>query len=205
MRKAFRTPLGRPFGRPVGGIVAEPVFGPTSGAVSGVLGEAGVVVALALALMASDGVVMLRIAACALLCGVLVWAYLLRPRVVLRAEGVLLRNALLDTAVPYSLIDRVVIRSTTNVFVGRKKYVGLGVGRGMREMVRPPAVGPGPAASRPRTEITNRQIPDFVEDQIRERTKECAEGGPAVRRLPAWPEIIACVVLGVAVVVSFLV
>jgi hypothetical protein len=205
----------------VAGSVAEPSFGPTSGTVSGWLGEGLVVFVIGLMLVEERTLDGLRVCVGAALAGVVLWTMLLRPRVVLRREALLLRNGYLDTLVPYGLVDTFTVRAVTNVWVGKKRYVGTAVGRSVRSMVRarPPrgggvmSTGFGSARLLPveepeqkqRTTLSSSQLPDFLEERVRERMHEAASGEGVVRRLPAWPEIAATAVLLVAFVVTLLV
>jgi hypothetical protein len=196
---------------------AEPghdlALGPTSGLLSGWIGEGIVLAVVATTLIDHRDLDGLRLILGALLGGALVWSFLLRSRVVLRASDVLLRNAYADTAVPYTLIDRFVVRSVTHVFVGEKKYVGSGVGRSARSMMRRPRVQGG-STTEPPTMAARKgsaDLADFVEEQVADRRQRARDwpgapegrGGPVERRI-AWPEVAASAVLAVAFVASLL-
>jgi hypothetical protein len=76
-------------------------------------------------------------AASALAWGALVmWIGLVRPRVLARSDHVLLRNAFRDTAVPWHLVDGVLVRLTLRVYVGDEIHQAASISRGAR-----PAVG----------------------------------------------------------------
>lgn len=188
------------------GTVSEPALGPTSGTVSGWF---GIVLGLAVLLIAVTDSTFgetVPLVLGALLLITLVWTLLLRPRVVLRREAMLLRNGFLDVEVPYGLIDRVVVRSATHVFVGGKRYIGTAVGRstlrmvrderrsaqGLRDIVPPDAVASGD------------NLPDFLENRVAERLRDAPRGEGTVRRHVAWPELAIALALGVALVVVLL-
>lgn len=186
------------------------------------MGEALVVAVIVLTATEHSGVILGRVVTGGLLIGVLIWAFLLRSRVALRHDGILLRNAFVDTLVPYGLIDKVLVRTVTHVFVGKKKYVGTGVGRTVRAMSRPerprgrggrwqwllerstPGSGSEPAATRPVTRLASSDLPDFLEQQADLRIKAALPGEGTVRRFWAWPEIGATAVLAVAFLLSML-
>jgi hypothetical protein len=159
----------------------------------------------------------LRLILGALLGAALVWSFLLRSRVVLRAGDVLLRNAYVDTVVPYTSIDRCVVRSVTHVFVtgekGERKYVASAVGRSARSMMRKPrAPGASAAATSPTPRDHTTDVATFLEEQVADRRHrardwpDAPEGaGGEVRRTIAWPETVVTLVLAVAFAVSMLV
>jgi hypothetical protein len=204
-------------------------FAPTGGRIVGFLGlvlAAGLVGVWALD---PDGVPA-SIAAAALVGAVLVWASLLRPRVSVSRDTLHLRNMLETVHVPLAAIDELVVRQVLAVRVGDKKFVSPAVGHKLRKVMRAPrpgqiflpdlpekmedALGPAEAAERPPTTV---DYVDHVENRLRERVAEArsrhgiraysdeAEAlAGDVRRMPAWPEIIA-LVLGTALLVLTLV
>jgi hypothetical protein len=185
--------------------LAKTSFGPTSGMVSGSIGLVMLAVVLVMAVFQHHTIGGLRIALAALLGGVLVWAFLLRSRVVLRPETVELRNAFRDHLVPYRLIDGVQIRAVTCLFVGEKKYIGAGVGHPVKTVVRR-ASGQQPNEPDPvrRGQLPPSAVPDFLEQQIRERVRLAAPdpGAHVITRL-AWLEAAATVILAGALVLTF--
>ncbi|MGN6251960.1 MAG: hypothetical protein ACTHNS_09140 [Marmoricola sp.] len=181
--------------------VDEPAFGPTSGTVSGWFGIVLALVVLVVALTDPTFGDTVPLVLGALLAISLVWAVLLRPRVVLRRGALLLRNGFLDTAVPYGLIDRVTVRSATHVFVGERRYVGNAVGRSTLRMVRDERrpsrdrVPPGDVA-------VGGNLPDFLEQQVADRIRDAARGEGRVQRSVAWPEVAAVVALAAALALA---
>jgi hypothetical protein len=185
-------------------MVAEPALGPTSGTVSGWFGIVLGLVVLVVAMTDSTFGDTVPLVLGALLLITLVWTVLLRPRVVLRRDGMLLRNAFLDVEVPYGLIDRVTVRSATHVFVGRKRYVGTAVGRSTLRMVRDERRGArGLRDVVPPDAVANADnLPDFLENRVAERLRDASRGEGTVRRHIAWPELALAVALGLALVVA---
>jgi hypothetical protein len=201
----------------------ELALGPTSGLLTGWIGEAIAAAVALTGVLEHHGLESVRVVLGALLGGALVWSFLLRSRVVLRTSEVLLRNVYVDTAIPYTLVDRFVVRSVTHVFVGGKRYVGSGVGRSARSMIRKPRargafggvsgglLDAAPAASTA-TKRGSADVADFLEEQVADRVGRARDwagapvaAGGEVRRSVAWPELAVTVVLAAAFVVSLVV
>jgi hypothetical protein len=64
------------------------------------------------------------------------WVVLIRPMVSTHANGVVLRNMLRDTFVPWSKIERCRVVQTLQIATDEAHFHGLGVGRSSRTMVR---------------------------------------------------------------------
>lgn len=111
-------------------------FRPTNGRVSGFLGIAAAVLVVVLAAVSEQNLTGVRVALGAALAGVLVWAVLLRPRVLADADTLVLRGAVRDTHVPLADVDEVTVRSTLNVWLGEQRFTSAAVGRSTRSMVR---------------------------------------------------------------------
>ena len=74
---------------------------------------------------------------CVALClASLSWVVLIRPMVSSNANGVVLRNMLRDTFVPWSKIERCRVVQTLQIATEEQHFHGLGVGRSARTMVR---------------------------------------------------------------------
>lgn len=168
-------------------------FGPTSGHVTG---WAGVVVAVVTAVLlavqersaGSVGVSALLLAA-----GVLLWCFLLRPRVLVGEERLVLRNALSEWDLPLAQVEGVVVRQTTAVATPERTYQGIGVGRPLRKVIkadrRDAAGADVPEAG---TETPHGDVPDLLVQQVLARAEDArARQLPAseVRRTWAVPEI----------------
>jgi hypothetical protein len=196
--------------RPGAPFVERASFGPTTGLFTGVLGLVVVALVVVITLVEDRTVVGLRVIFATLAVGVVVWCYLLRPRIILQADSVLLRNAVVDHDIAYAATDDVVIRTITRVYVGDKTYPGLGVGHPARKLMRNQTRDSTPLAAT--TAITGKlladALPDFVQDQILERMTLARQDPGASRRVvtrPAWLEIGILVVcaLGFLAALSF--
>ena len=188
-----------------------PTFGPTSGVITGVLGITfGALVVVVTIVHGVDAAAWPYIAG-GLFAIAVCWALLLRPRVVLGADELVLRNVVSDYRIPYTRISDFLVRTTTVVIADDHKYVGLGVGRGMREMTRTRRVASDPLTRTrglpPEPEPARRpgashSAADQLEQHVAERMKDPAPSKGRVRRTPAVPEIVALVVTGAGFVLS---
>lgn len=117
-------------------------------------------------------------AASALVWGALVmWIGLVRPRVLAFADHVLLRNAFRDTAVPWHLVDGILVRLTLRVYVGDQVHQAASISRGARTGVAGAARrgGPGPLGSLAPSVSTDADLappgadyPSYVETRLRD-------------------------------------
>jgi hypothetical protein len=116
-------------------------FRPTSGYWLGWCGVAlFAVVAVEVLVRSRSG--MSLAAASALAWGALVmWIGLVRPRVLAFADHLLLRNAFRDTAVPWHLVDGILVRLTLRVYVGDQVHQAAAISRGARSGVAAAARG----------------------------------------------------------------
>lgn len=64
------------------------------------------------------------------------WVSLVRPVVAAHAQGLVLRNMVRDTCVPWSLIERCQVKQTLLVATADGQFQGLGVSRSARSVVR---------------------------------------------------------------------
>ena len=97
-------------------------FRPTNGTAVGVAGLLTATAVVVLVLLTERSATGLRVAIAAAGVAVLVWAVLLRPRVVASEETLLLRHALSDVHLPLAAVEDVVVRSTLNVWVGERVH-----------------------------------------------------------------------------------
>ncbi len=168
-------------------------FPPNNGVASGWLAVVLGVVGVVWVVTSIRTAVGLRLGIGSLLLIAVAYAFLIRPRIKVVDNVLLLVNPLEEVTMPLSIVDRVLVRSTTNVFVGVKKYHGVAVGRKVRHMTR--GVNPQPD-----------QIPDLLEEWVYQLVKDAKLDPPApdvtVRRMPTWWLIAPIVVLVVALVVS---
>jgi hypothetical protein len=201
----------------------EPIerFKPTTGAFvgwSGVVLAAGTVVYV---LVDEHNRLGLRLGLAALFAGVVVWVTQLRPRVTAYPDTLLILGSIRDTHIPYVLIDEVAMAQTLNVWVGRKRYVCVGIGKSigfeMRQRVRSQSGNTlfGSRAyqftGKPEVGGTERKtsyqvfVLDRITDLVAASKARGLEGThPEVRQQYAVPEIAALVVSGVAFVLSLL-
>lgn len=110
-------------------------FAPLAGRVLGYVAVgAGVVLVLGALLSdpaASRGLILFGIVMC-----LLAWVVLIRPLVVAHANGVLLRNMVRDTFIPWSCVERARVLQTLQVVTATKVYHGLGVSRSGRSIAK---------------------------------------------------------------------
>ncbi len=133
-----------------------------------------------------------------LLVGVLCWAILLRPAVLLHRDEIELRNVLHTRWIPFGRIDQVQVGQVTSVHADERRYVGSGFGRSRLTINRDARAGEDSSTGR-------HSLGWLVEEKIHRRMRaEGAATGP-VRRTWAWPEIVALVVLTLATLVTALV
>jgi hypothetical protein len=183
-------------------------FKPTSGRL---LGSLGLVLVFGLiGLLVADGlqgseVVVVLGFACL---GVVIWVALLRPRVGLSGEELLLRNPVSDVLIPLVAIESVVLRQVLAVRVGERRYMSAALGRTLRTLRTTTGINPQPAHN----------YCDFAEERIRQRMEDArALSGitlrsveqlalaAGVRRSWAWPELVALVVTAGGVLVALVV
>ena len=186
------------------------------------VGTAGLVAALAvsvLVLFDVRGSHTVTYVAGALLTALACWAVLLRPRVGLTADTLVLRLVLRTAFVPLAAIESIGVSQVLAVRAGGRRFVSAAIGKPLRRAVME-AHG---ATPRPKgDDAQGRSMPyvDFVEDRIRDRRAEVMRArlaaaeragedaapddpGP-VRVEPAGPEIAGFVVLGLVFLGSFL-
>ncbi len=168
-------------------------YGPSSGTIVGWIGVvlAAVVVAVLLANERSAGG--LRSALAVALVGVVVWCYLLRPRIIVRPATLVLRNAFSDWEIPLASVQEVAVRTVTGVYTADRRYDGIAVGRTVRAILRSRSHG------------STDETADLVTAQIMRATARARErgeeAGTPVRR-PAYPELVLLVSLAAALLVS---
>jgi hypothetical protein len=182
-------------------------FKPTSGRL---IGGIGVMAALAIIILVGidglNGSDLTVILAAAFL-GVLIWAAMLRPRVGLSQETLVLRNMVTEAKIPLASIERLGLRQVLAVRAGDRRFVSPAIGRSLRSMRRASGTAPDPVAS----------YADFVEERIRHRMEDArARAGIAmmsdeqaalaagVRREWAWLEFAALAVTGVGFVLALI-
>lgn len=198
MARTVRPPVGNDFD-----------FPPTSGALTGwtsmLLATAGIVWTL----VNRHDVVAARLVTGLALFALVCYAYLLRPRIRVVDDVLHLVNPFEDVRIPLHVVSRVTVRSATNVYVGSKRYVGVAVGRKLRQMASPQGVGSGgisPLGLRMgRTMLSgseppgpDQKLPDLLEewvgsraslarsDRLRDPGDRPVPAGESVQRTRVW-------------------
>lgn len=166
--------------------IDEQRYGPTTGAVSGWLALTMCVASgLLLLTNASSGRVHMALALG--IAAVLIWCYVLRPRVIIREpDTLLLRNAFSTWDLPLAAVTRVQIKAITRIHLEDTAYDGLGVGRRVMTVVRgASSAPPRPSLSRREPAKTPEGIADLVTEQVlaaAERAQETGQRTAPVRR-----------------------
>lgn len=155
------------------------------------------------------------VAAGALVAAVLGWAILLRPRVSVIHNDLVLRNPFVTYAVPLAAIEEVVVRQILVLRVGDRRLTSTALGRTRRSLLtqRRSADPDVPVSKKSASygEFADERIHDLMERArlvagVRPASDEQLALADGVRTTYAWPEVIAialslvgCVVLAVAV------
>lgn len=187
-------------------------FGPTSGGISGGIGILCGAFMVVMALLHGVDSSEWPFIAGGLLLGAVSWSVLLRPRVVLEPDELVLRNMVSDQRIPYARVGEFMVRSTTVVVDDDgRKYRGIGVGRTRRQMARIPRVASDPLTRSgrlvpdvepPKRPGSGDTAADQLEDQVAERVKVAVPSQATVRRVPARIEIAALVLTTLALVLT---
>lgn len=197
-------------------------FHPTSGTAVGWLGV--VLAAIAVFAVMYDGVSVrgARFGLAATLFGVLIWCFMLRPRVVLSRTEVELRNAFSSWHVPLAAVRRVMVRAITRIDTEDGHFDGIAIGRPLRTLTHrtPPspkvglpglgqsmALGAAVEPAQPRNQLDANAVADFLVERVLEAADRARESGQPVgtaRRSWAWIELGGVAVLTVALGVTFL-
>jgi hypothetical protein len=184
------------------------------------------VIALFVILLDGQSVVHVRFALAMAIFGVLNWCYLLRPRLVIGAAELELRNPFSSWHVPLADVRRVAVRAFMSVYTEERRFDGVAIGRPIRSMRRRPARAPmmgipglggrtmpdlstvSPARGpRPTDRLDANAIADLVVEQILVASDEArsqAPDGRAPRRSWAWVEISGLAALLVGVVATLI-
>lgn len=134
--------------------------------------------------------------------GVLSWAILIRPAVLLHRDVLELRNVLHSRWIPFARIDDLQVTQVTKVRVGDQTYVAAGLGRSRRAIVQDARAEADGARGQ-------HSLGWLVEEKVRRRMNPhdaVPDPDPApVRRTWAVPEIAALAAFAVALVIALLV
>jgi hypothetical protein len=198
-------------------------YKPTSGIISGWLGVGLAAVVVISVLLDDHSTTGVRVAFLAAVCGLLVWCFMLRPRLMIGSTEVELRNAFMSWHVPLASVRRVAVRAVTRVHTDERRYDGVAVGRPVRSLMRARpqrqrSIGvPGLGGRRMNEDVDAARIPkgqldadmvaDLVVEQIltlADRARESGQQPGKPRRSWAWVELTLLVLLVAGLVVSLL-
>ncbi len=191
-------------------------FRATSGPVLGTLGLLLVAVVVAVGLLDRSSGLPTPAVWAALVVGVLLWASMMRPQVVVGADELVLRNMLETVSVPLAAVEQVIVGQVLAVGTAEGRYLCPAVGRSWRQTAK------ASAARRTGQELQETSGRSQYADYVESRISQFAEDARArhgvrlmsteqqalasdVRRERAWPEIVALVVSTGGFVVSLLV
>lgn len=190
-------------------------FGPTSGLVSGTVGlllAAGTVGYVAVVEPTPTG---LKVALGAVLFAALTWAVVLRPRVLVVGDRVVLRNAFRDTHVPLAAVEHVTLGQALTVWAAGERHQCLGVSRSGRAQIRAQRRQAAAAQLGAGEAVAAAAAHDLEQETYAvRRLRELARGAQRVagdgdspqpvRHTWAWPEVLAVAVTGVAFALGLL-
>ena len=193
-------------------------FGPTSGQVSGYVGLAIAAFTVGYVAVVEPTMTGLKAALGALFFAALAWAVVLRPRVHVIGDRLVLRNAFRDTHVRLAAVEHVTLGQALTVWVDGERHQCLGVSRSGRAQMRAQRrqaaaeqVGAGEAlaaaAAHDLAQETYvvRRLRELVEGAQRDAGRgEGATATVPVRHTWAWPEVVAAAVTGTAFALSLL-
>lgn len=176
----------------------DETFPPTNGRVFGIIALAIGALVTVLGLVDGDRVSLVAVGV-GLLFAALAWTALLRPRVSIESDELVLRNMVDTVRVPLAAVEDVVVRQVLAVRAGDKRFTSPAVGRTRRQLGRETLHSGGAAAERTQDEAFGL----FVQERIRERAKNERERlgirvasaeqvalAETARRVPAVPEIV---------------
>ena len=197
---------------PKGGDVRDkPVerFETTSGRLLGTIALVLAVAVVVIGIVDRDHGYPLSVVLGAVVFGILVWAAMLRPRVWVTREHLVMRNMLHTARIPLAAIEEVAVRQVLAVSAGERRFVSPAVGRSLRQTLK---------TNRKTEPSATESYPVFVEERIsrlaedaraqrgvRRFSDEQAALAKGVRRTWAWPEIAGLTAFGIAFLVSLFV
>lgn len=122
------------------------------------------------------------------------WSAMLRPRIGLTADHLVLRGIVSTTRIPLGRIRKVAIQQVFAVWVGEQRYVSAAVGRSRRQILRPRKAARG-----------DMHAADAIEDSVRAAMRDTVGSADPVTRTWARLEIALGVAALVLIVVTALV
>jgi hypothetical protein len=169
----------------------------------------------------------------AVLFAALTYVAMIRPRVGVRSDELVLDHMFSTMRIPVAAVDSIAVGRTFEARVAGRSYVSAAVSRSVRQALRGQTVsnrglrggGAGESPLRPSAAVEESagkqhqmSYADFVVERVHasatyareragiaEHSPQQAELAARVRRVWAWPEIVGVAVLAVAFVVSFFV
>jgi hypothetical protein len=200
-------------------------FTPTSGTVPGWTGVGLAVAGVGVILLDGRSPGAVRFALVVATFGLLIWCYLLRPRLVIGTTELELRNAFSSWHVPLADVRRVAVRAIMSVYTEDGRFDGVAIGRPIRSLRRQPPRAPtvgipglggrrlpelagAPTRPRPVDRLDADAIADLVVEQVLAASDDARSrphDGRTVRRSWAWVEIGALAALVVGVIVTLVV
>lgn len=192
-------------------------FGPTNGQASGYAGLAGAAFAVGYVAVVEPSLGGLKVALGALLFAAVVWAVVLRPRVHVVGDRLVLRHAFRDTHLPLAAVEHVTLGRALTVWVAGERHQCLGVSGSGRAHLRSqrrqaaathPAVGEALAAAAAHDLAQEssilRRLRELVAAAAAEQGTRAGQEPDEVRHTWAWPELVVTAVTGVAFGLSLL-
>ncbi len=187
-------------------------FRPTSGRLTGAL---LVLAAFAVVVLVATDAGHPAIVAGAVFAGMVGWTILLRPRVSVVGDDLVLRNPVATHLVPLAAIEQLAVRQVLVLRVGDRRLTSTALGRSRRSLLNQKKA----ADTEPATTPASPSYGEFAEDRlhgyldrarieagVRIASDEQLALADGVRTTYAWPEIVglvgslvACVLLAVAV------
>lgn len=190
----------------------EPVerFRPTSGRILGVIALVIALAVVVIGVVDREAGFSAPVVAAAVVIGVLVWSAMLRPKVWVTQQDLVLRNMLHTVCIPLAAIEQVAVRQVLAVSAGEKRFVSPAIGRNWRQAFRANRAARQPTAVESYPVFVEERIAQLAEDArarsgvtlLSDEQLVLAEG---VRRTWAWPEIVALALASLAFVVTLVV
>lgn len=185
-------------------------FGPSGGQVSGYAGLAIAAAAVGYVAVVEPTLTGLKVALGALFFASLAWSVVLRPRVHVVGDRLVLRNAFRDTHVPLAAVEHVTLGQALTVWADGERHQCLGVSRSGRARMRAQRRQAAAAQHGAGEALSAAAAHDFARETYAvRRLRELAEGARRdagtgegtthpVRHTWAWPEVAAVAVTGTA-------
>ena len=111
-------------------------FEPTGGRVLGVIALVAAVAAVVIGIVDRNHGYPMSVVLGAVVFGILVWAAMLRPRVWVTEEQLVMRNMLHTVRIPLAAIEQVAVRQVLAVSAGEQRFVSPAIGRSFRQTMK---------------------------------------------------------------------